>query len=154
MNSLIKNYIKKIIKESFIEEDYPESFDMNFFKTLKSFASRKKLQNLFLENRQQYLFHETLKVSANTFSEDFIELNFKLRRGIGFGNDYLLLKNISNYEFFSGNVFHKIKIIQNVSSILFYQLNYNMFKLYIQFLNLIVSFFIKKLKFEEIDYIK
>jgi hypothetical protein len=42
MNSLIKNYIKKIIKESFIEEDYPESFDMNFFKTLKSFASRKK----------------------------------------------------------------------------------------------------------------
>ena len=109
-----------------------------------SFASRKKLQNLFLENRQQYLFHETLKVSANTFSEDFIELNFKLSMGIGFGVDCLLLNNISNYEFFSGNVFHKIKIIQNVSSILFYQLNYNMFKLYIQFLNLIVSFFIKK----------
>jgi hypothetical protein len=119
-----------------------------------SFISGKKLQNLFLENRQQYLFHETLKGSASTFSGDFTELTFKLSMGIGFGIDYLLLKNISNYKFFRGNIFHKIKIIQNVSSILFYQLNYNMFKLYIQFLNLIVSFFIKKLKFEEIDYIK
>ncbi len=42
MNTLVKNFIKNIIKESFIEEEYPESFDMEFFKTLKSFASRKK----------------------------------------------------------------------------------------------------------------
>ena len=117
---------------------------INISENQGSFISGKKLQNLFLENRQQYLFHETLKGSASTFSGDFTELTFKLSMGIGFGIDYLLLKNISNYKFFRGNIFHKIKIIQNVSSILFYQLNYNMFKLYIQFLNLIVSFFIKK----------
>lgn len=109
-----------------------------------SFVSRKKLQNLFLENRQQYLFHETLKGSATTFSGNFTESTFKLSMGIGFGIDYLLLKNISNYEVFNGNFFQKIKIIQNVCSILFYQLNYNMFKLFIRFLNLIISFFIKK----------
>ena len=34
MNTLVKNYIKKIIRESFIVENYPESFDMDFFKRL------------------------------------------------------------------------------------------------------------------------
>jgi len=108
-----------------------------------SFVSRKKLQNLFLENRQQYLFHETLKGSTNTFPGDFTELIFKLNMGIGFRIDYLLLKKISNYGFFRGNIFYKIKIIQNAISILFYQLNYSVIRLYIQILNFVVSFFLK-----------
>jgi hypothetical protein len=48
MNNLIINYVKKIIKESFIEEDYPESFDMDYFKSLKGFKQREEycLRNL------------------------------------------------------------------------------------------------------------
>ena len=70
-------------------------------------------------------------------------LIFKLNMGIGFRIDYLLLKKISNYGFFRGNIFYKIKIIQNAISILFYQLNYSVIRLYIQILNFVVSFFLK-----------
>ena len=44
MNNLIKYHIKNIIKESFINEDYPESFDMDFFKRLTNKSFKKRIE--------------------------------------------------------------------------------------------------------------
>jgi len=114
---------------------------MNISEKKGSFVTQKKLQNLFLENRQQYLFHETLKGSVTSISGHLTELIFKWNIGIGYDKDYLLFKNLSYYEFLNENIFHKIKIIQNNCFILFNKLIFSMFKCYIQFLNLPVLIF-------------
>lgn len=116
---------------------------MNISEKKGSCIAQKKLQNLFLENRQQYLFHEILKGSVTSISGHLTELILKWNMGIGYEKDYLLFKNLSYYEILNENIFHKVKIIQTNGSILFNKLIFSILKYCIQLLNLPVSIFLK-----------
>jgi hypothetical protein len=118
MNSLIKNYIKKIIKESFIEEDYPESFDMNLFKTLKSFASRKKYCEQHLKrissgsSRIVYLI-DNVKVLKLAWNNKGLAQN---KTEIAFSNDYMwdgLIAEIFEYD--ENNLWVEMELARKVT---------------------------------------
>lgn len=80
------------ILENIVSEDYPQSFDMKFFKTLKSFASRKKYCDEHLKKIAQgssrivyYIDNEkVLKLAKNKkgLAQNEIEIDYS--------NDYML----------------------------------------------------------------
>lgn len=86
-----------------------------------SLVSRKKLKNLFLENRQQYLFQENSKGLPESIFNEITMLIIKLNIGVtSFKDSILLKKQLKDKSSFS-NFFHTIKILGNNLFILFYQ---------------------------------
>ena len=88
----LRKYIRKVLKESFIEEDYPSSFDMERFKSLTSFNARIK----YCEEHLQRLGSGSSRIVYKIDDKKVLKLA-KNKKGIsqngteiGLGNDSYL----------------------------------------------------------------
>ena len=101
-----------------------------------SVACRKKLKNLFLENRQQYLFQENSKGLPELIFGEITMLIIKWNVGVTSVRDRILLKKQLKDKSPSSNFFHTIKTTENILSISFYQIIEYSILLLIRTLNL------------------
>ena len=79
-----------------------------------SLACKKKLRNIFLQNRQQYLCHE--------YTENLSDWIFKGFMGIDCVKDHNLCKNIFTHMIHKKKIFHILTNVQNNFLIFFYRL--------------------------------
>lgn len=100
-----------------------------------SLVCQKKLKELFLENRQQYLFQETSKGLPVSDSNALNEYILKWNLRICFINDPLLLGNLTKNSLINLNVFDYLKTFENNFLISVYRSSYYFFSLGIHFVN-------------------
>jgi hypothetical protein len=79
-----------------------------------SLVCKKKLRNIFLQNRQQYLCHE--------YAENLSDSIFKGFMGIDCVKDHTLCKNIFTHTIHKKNIFHILTNVQNNFLLFFYRL--------------------------------
>ena len=94
MNILVKNYIKKIIKESFIVENYPESFDMEFFKRLTNKSFKKRIE--YCDQHLERIANGTSRIIYKINDEKVLKLAWN-KKGL-FQNETEYDYNINNID--------------------------------------------------------
>ena len=94
MNILVKNYIKKIIKESFIVENYPESFDMDFFKRLTNKSFKKRIE--YCDQHLERITNGTSRIIYKINDEKVLKLAWN-KKGL-FQNETEYDYNINNID--------------------------------------------------------
>lgn len=109
-----------------------------------SLNSQKKLKDLFLENRQLYLFHENAKKSTITSCDEITESILKLNLGIGSTIDVALLKNIVLNSLPSRTFFHRFKIFETSTVFFLYKSFYRIVKVCTQLVNFLMFTLIQK----------
>ena len=142
LTSPITSYLSTLILErsSLIASDMNLT---NLSEKKGSVVCRKKLKNIFLENRQPYLFQEQIKGLSPSVTSELTQSILKWVIGISCLKDYKLFKNISKNEIIGKNIFHSSKIIQNNLTILFNDLFYFTVLWSVRFLNFMVFFLLK-----------
>jgi len=100
-----------------------------------SFVCRKKLKNLFLENRQQYLFQETSKGSWTPNQNEISECILKWKMGICKVRDPVFFRNLARNEVQNRNIFNYFKILENLLSIFIYRSTFFFFSICMRFIN-------------------
>jgi len=100
-----------------------------------SFVCRKKLKNLFLENRQQYLFQETSRGSWTPAQNELSECALKWKMGLCNVKDSILFRNLSRNEVHNKNIFNYFKILENLFSVFIHRTIFFFFSICIHLIN-------------------
>ena len=103
-----------------------------------SISSKKKLKDLFIDNRQHYLFQETIKGLATTTSHELIVSILKWNFGLGFVLDHKLFFDHLNNRLWVNNIFYNLKALENILFISFQKFIYCLFIVWIWAVNFIL----------------